>query len=127
MPLFPYTAAGVADFLDDIYSLADPGLALEAASVQSDFAAYVSGHFILDTDQSTYLNAMPSVAKAYLGERCGFCFIHRLPVVLSKPSEPTGNYSKIIETEDKTKTKLTASNTFEVTGSFEIRIVYVPV
>ncbi|MVZ63766.1 hypothetical protein [Sphingobacterium humi] len=126
MSLYPFTPQGVADFLTSLYASTDPNLALEAAAVESDFAAYVADHFDLTSEQEAYLTAMPETAKSYLGDRCGFCFTHRLPIELIKPAEPSGSYSKIIETKDKTQTQIIPPSTFIVSGSFIIEIIYTP-
>lgn len=125
MSMYPFTPTGVADFLSNIYALSNHDLALEADAIWNDFPGYVSGHFTLDTEQSTFLGNLPEEATEYLGERCSFCFIHRLHIILIKPEPPVTGYSKIVETEDKTQTE-TSGGTFNVSGSFEIHIVYIP-
>lgn len=126
MPTYPFTTAGVSSFLGAIYALPDVDLATEAAAIESDFRDYVSANFILDTEQSAFLAAMPNASAEYLGSRCAFCFIHRRPIYLVKPEPPITEHTKILDTEDAIQTTTDPSDgTFTVTGYFTITVVYI--
>ncbi|OJV53599.1 MAG: hypothetical protein BGO31_01680 [Bacteroidetes bacterium 43-16] len=120
----PFTEDGVNNKLTAIYALDDAALAAEAALLKADFIAWMEANFTLTTEQDTYLSAMSATTIAYLSDRLSFCFLHRITINFSKPVPTSSGYVKWTETKDKTKTRSNASGAFDVSGSFELAIIY---
>jgi len=125
MPLKqPFTEDGVNNKISELYGLDDAALDAEADLLEADFNAWMNANFTLTSEQSTYLSDMGTDTISYLSERLSFCFRHRVTILFSKPAPTSSSYVKWSETKDKTKTRSNASGIFEVSGSFELSIVY---
>ena len=120
----PFTEDGVNSKIAEVYALDNAALKVEADLLQADLTAWMNANFILTTEQELYLSSLSTDTINYLSERLSFCFRHRLPIVFSKPVPTSPGYVKWSETKDKTKTRSNASGNFEVSGSFELSIVY---
>lgn len=125
MPLKqPFTEDGVNNKISELYGLDNAALDAEADLLEADFNAWMNANFTLTSEQSTYLSDMGTDTISYLSERLSFCFRHRVTILFSKPAPTSSSYVKWSETKDKTKTRSNASGFFEVSGSFELSIVY---
>ncbi len=120
----PFTEDGVNNKIAEVYALDNVALNAEADLLEADLAAWMNANFTLTPEQATYLSDLSTDSINYLSERLAFCFRHRVPIVFSKPAPTSSSYVKWSETKDKTKTRSNASGIFEVTGSFELSIVY---
>jgi len=122
MPQYDLNPAGVADKLAELYALSDPDLNAEADALKADLPAWLNHNFTLTGAQTAYIHTMNPDLMAYLSERLSFCMRYRLLIDLSQ-QPPSPGFSKILETEDKSKTK-TTSQGFAVSGSFHVSIRY---
>lgn len=120
----PFTEDGVNNKIAALYDLDNAALNAEADLLEANFNAWMNANFTLTTEQDTYLSDMNADTINYLSERLSFCFRHRVSILFSKPAPTSSSYVKWSETKDKTKTRANANGSFEVTGSFELSIVY---
>ncbi|RYE00320.1 MAG: hypothetical protein EOP54_00625 [Sphingobacteriales bacterium] len=120
----PFTEDGVNNKIAALYALDNAALNTEADLLEAGFNAWMNANFTLTTQQETYLSDMSTDTISYLSERLSFCFRHRVEILFSKTDPTSSSYVKWSETKDKTKTRANASGTFEVSGSFELSIVY---
>lgn len=120
----PFTEAGVNLKIAELYALSDIALAAEAQLLKDDFIGWMDDNFNLTTEQLSYLDSMNADAREYLADRLSFSLVHRLDIVFTKEDPTTTGYVKWTDTRDKTQTRTNAAGDFEVTGSFEVAIVY---
>ncbi|GEM_PF-950574 len=120
----PFTEDGVNKKIAEVYALDNAALNVEADLLEADLAAWMNANFNLTPEQGSYLSDLSTDTINYLSERLSFCFRHRVTILFSKPVPTSSGYVKWSETKDKTKTRSNASGLFEVSGSFELSIVY---
>lgn len=85
MAKVPFTLAGAATKIHELYALSDATLLVQAGLIRSNFQTWISSNFILDASQKTYLDGADNVFIAYIAQQLGMAVQHRLPVSLAVP------------------------------------------
>lgn len=89
MAKVPFTSAGAATKIQELYALSDAALLTQANLIRSAFRAWINDNFILDASQQAYLAGLDSLFVAYISQQLGMGVQHRLPVTLTAPPAAT--------------------------------------
>lgn len=90
----PLSPSGVQGKIEELYSLNDERLQIEANAVQADFKFWIKQNFFLSAGQKAYLSRLDDQTVSYFGSQCSVCFTSRLPIELTYPIPPETDYSK---------------------------------
>jgi len=125
MSKFPFTNDGAADLFAALYQLPDEVLQEEIILVQQNFKEWVANHFILSTDQESYLNNLPATFTQSAGALTALAMSNRLPVMLNKPDEsaPTLRKGKLVDTKNSITTQY-EDGTATASGEVVFNITY---
>lgn len=122
---YPLTSRGVSELLENLYSLPDSDLKLQAIEIKTNFRSWVEKNFSLSQGQINYLNSLPDDSVQYFGDQCWFCFIHRLNITLDYPSAPTQTrVGKWTGGTSSTKLITNDSGNQEASGGFSFDMTY---
>lgn len=88
MEKYPFTPSGVEQWQTELYAKPDAVVALEAAAVSASLYDWLPDRFSLSHEQVNYLNAVDSGLAAVWSTELAYAIIHRVSVVLDKPTEP---------------------------------------
>lgn len=127
LPHYPFTPAGAAAKMVDLYALSDNDLKIQADAIKADLRAWVNDNFTLNGQQQAYLTNLDEQSVNYIGDQCSLCFLNRLPVILMQEESSDDDdlpQLKFIHTENTVRTKSNDAGNFTAFGTFIIRIVY---
>lgn len=119
----PFTPAGVTSMQAQLNALSASDRQTQANLMKSDLASWVSSNFTLDTDQQTFLKAVPSSFWEIAGPLTGFAVEHELPIKLNVNGNP--KTFKLIQINPVDFIVGYSSDTgFSVTGSIQYTVTY---
>jgi len=78
----PFTQQGVNAKQNELYNLSDSALLTECNIVAGNFRQWFKDNFILDTDQTAYINEIPAKLNAFYGWRAASALLARAPFSL---------------------------------------------
>lgn len=117
----PFTPAGVQQKQADLYVLPDTQLKAQANLVRADFRQWVKDNFLLDTNQTNYLDGIDNRWVQLVSCQTGFAIENRLPIDLVVVGPITA--SKLIRNPN-TLFATWGPGGFEAGGSMTFEIVY---
>lgn len=121
----PFTPAGVAQKMTDLYALSNNDLSAEANSVRTDMKAWLAVNFILNTAQHTWLTEVDDQFFSFAAPLTGLAFEHRLEIELIAPNPlPTPGLSKMVRLQDAILPKFSKSGGFTVSGKLTYELEY---
>lgn len=88
MEKYPFTPGGVEQWQNELYAKPDAEVAAEAAEVSASLTDWLPSRFSLTPEQVAYLRAVDSGLAAVWSTELAYAIIHRISVVLDKPTEP---------------------------------------
>lgn len=98
---YPFTEAGAASLIADLYEMPEDDRALEAEAAKEDFRSWLKEKFEFSEDQTGYVDDMDSEWFAQAGDQFSFSLYHEFPITLIKPIviDPKDFSSKIIRND----------------------------
>lgn len=125
MVQFPLTPEGVADKIVALYALSNNNLAIEADSIEEDFAGWMKVNFSLTVQQASYLDSIDEQVRRYYGFQSAFCFRNRLDIQLVYPFPPVDpGYSKWLDVTDTIIVEADGAGGVIVSGGLLFTVAY---
>ncbi len=127
-----FTAAGVQQWLTDLYGSSQQVIDDEVDYILHDFVAWLIERFDLDEAQQDYLDTIDDSLLDHWSELICFAVLHGLPITLEKPAEtPAVRSTKLVLTREQTSNGAPTlqrgsrkGNEGTVTGDLTFTIVY---
>lgn len=127
-----FTAAGVQEWLTDLYASDQQTIDDELDYILHDFIAWLIERFGLDEAQQDYLDTIDDGLLDHWSELICFAVLHRLPITLEKPEEtPAVRSTKLVLTRSQSSNAATTvsrgpGKTYQgnVSGDLTFTIVY---
>jgi len=121
---YPFTSAGVQDWLNHLYAQPDHDIRTEAEFAYLYFEDWVVQRFSLDDSQRAYLNRLDYATIRFTADGVYFALTHRLPIVLEKPEKPAVRAAKLAAMIKEFESRNSEAKNASFTGRFVVRITY---
>ncbi|PIF45354.1 hypothetical protein CLU96_2356 [Chryseobacterium sp. 52] len=126
MQLFPLTPVGVEDKLNELYSLPEADVLVQAEAIRLDFKNWMKDSFILSNNQMLFLEGINDAVALYYGQQCSFCFIHTLDIRLIYPDPPENlRYAKWTGLANDLEVKGNGMGETDISGTLTFTMSYV--
>ena len=124
-PQQPFTTAGVAAKLADLYALSNNDLLAEANAVRTNMKAWLNTNFILNASQQTWLTGVDDQFFLLAAPQTAFALQNRLNIQLIAPSPlPPPSFSKMVRVSNTLDASYSQSLGFAGSGSLTFELTY---
>lgn len=117
----PFTAAGVAAKLTELYALSDSDLLTQANQIRTNLQNWMADNFTLDTAQTLSLRSLDADYVSFTSFLVGFAVQRRGPIVIDK--QGTESSGKLLHTGGNLAVQFGPSG-FAMTGGVVIQVTY---
>lgn len=121
---YPFTSAGVQDWLNHLYAQPDHDIRNEAEFAYLHFEDWVVQRFSLDDSQKAYLGQLDYATIRFTADGIYFSLTHRLPIVLEKAEKPAARGAKLAAMIKEFESSDGEARNASFTGRFVVRITY---
>ncbi len=122
----PFTSAGVAALMAELYALTDEQLAEQVNEINSDFISWMETNFTLSADQQSYLENMDIQFIQAAAANVGLAVKNRLTVTVTFDGSSGSGSLKLVQQKPRLDTTYDTTNGFAATGELDFIISYQP-